>query len=114
MWRKVPAEDPSASDPTAVKIAIIHGLEGSEDVGHIDICVKRSGQNVLSPVTDDGAGICGKRLRRSARELCRQPHKGRTYRHLQCQSESAAALRGGVRRDRWKASAANIPGGITR
>ena len=42
-----------------VENCIIHGLEGSEDVGHIDICVKRSGQNVVITVTDDGAGICG-------------------------------------------------------
>ena len=55
---------------------IIHGLEGSEDVGHIDICVKRSGQNVVITVTDDGAGICGEKIAEIRRELAGNRTKG--------------------------------------
>lgn len=94
-----------------VENCIIHGLEGREDVGHIDICVKRSGQNVVITVTDDGAGICRGKDCGDPQRTCRQPHKGRTYRHLQCQSESAAALRGGVRRDSGKHLRRIYPGG---
>ena len=70
------AEDPSASDPAAGGKCIIHGLEGSEDVGHIDICVKRSGQNVVITVTDDGAGICGEKIAEIRRELAGNRTKG--------------------------------------
>ena len=82
-----------------VENCIIHGLEGSEDVGHIDICVKRSGRE-CGPSRFTGSAGTG-RLRRSAGSL-QATEQGRTYRHLQCQSESAAALRGGVRRDSGK------------
>ena len=59
-----------------VENCIIHGLEGSEDVGHIDICVKRSGQNVVITVTDDGAGICGEKIAEIRRELAGNRTKG--------------------------------------
>ena len=59
-----------------VEHCIIHGLEGSEDVGHIDICVKRSGQNVVITVTDDGAGICGEKIAEIRRELAGNRTKG--------------------------------------
>ena len=59
-----------------VENCIIHGLEGREDVGHIDICVKRSGQNVVIAVTDDGAGICGEKIAEIRRELAGNRTKG--------------------------------------
>ena len=59
-----------------VENCIIHGLEGREDVGHIDICVKRSGQNVVITVTDDGAGICGEKIAEIRRELAGNRTKG--------------------------------------
>ena len=59
-----------------VENCIIHALEGSEDVGHIDICVKRSGQNVVITVTDDGAGICGEKIAEIRRELAGNRTKG--------------------------------------
>lgn len=59
-----------------VENCIIHGLEGSEDGGHIDICVKRSGQNVVITVTDDGAGICGEKIAEIRRELAGNRTKG--------------------------------------
>ena len=59
-----------------VENCIIHGLEGRADVGHIDICVKRSGQNVVITVTDDGAGICGEKIAEIRRELAGNRTKG--------------------------------------
>ena len=59
-----------------VENCIIHGLEGREDVGHIDICVKRSGQNVVITVTDYGAGICGEKIAEIRRELAGNRTKG--------------------------------------
>ena len=91
-----------------VENCIIHGLEGRADVGHIDVCVKRSGQNVVITVTDDGAGICGEKIAEIRRELAGNRTKGE---HLQCQSESAAALRGRVRRDSGKHRRRIYPGG---
>ena len=59
-----------------VENCIIHGLEGRADVGHIDVCVKRSGQNVVITVTDDGAGICGEKIAEIRRELAGNRTKG--------------------------------------
>lgn len=59
-----------------VENCIIHGLEGRVDVGHIDVCVKRSGQNVVITVTDDGAGICGEKIAEIRRELAGNRTKG--------------------------------------
>ena len=59
-----------------VENCIIHGLEGRADVGHIDVCVKRSGQNVVITVTDDGAGICGGKIAEIRRELAGNRTKG--------------------------------------
>lgn len=48
---------------------IIHGLEGRAEVGHIDICVKRSGKEVVIAVTDDGCGVDEEKLAEIRREL---------------------------------------------
>ncbi|MFQ8879204.1 MAG: hypothetical protein ACLR7N_12310 [Roseburia hominis] len=87
-------------------------MRGSEDVGHIDICVKRSGQNVVITVTDDSARhLRGKRLRKIRRELA----GNRTRENI---SASAMSIRrecgcvtGGVRRDSGKHLRRIYPGG---
>lgn len=55
---------------------IIHGLEGSTRVGHIDICVKRCADDVLVTVTDDGSGIGEEKLEGIRRELKSSRTKG--------------------------------------
>jgi len=55
---------------------IIHGLEGREDVGHIDICVKSCPDGVAVTVTDDGVGIGEEKLAEIRRELAGSRTKG--------------------------------------
>ena len=59
-----------------VENCIIHGLEGRENVGHIDISIKRCGRNVVITVTDDGAGICEEKIAEIRRELAGNRTKG--------------------------------------
>lgn len=52
-----------------VENCIIHGLENKEDVGHIDISVRREGDDIVITVLDDGLGIGEEKLAEIRRDL---------------------------------------------
>lgn len=59
-----------------VENCIIHGLEGKEDVGHIDICVKSCQDEIVVTVTDDGLGVDEEKLAKIRQELLSNRPKG--------------------------------------
>ncbi len=60
-----------------VENAIIHGLEGKEGVGVIDIKVYTAGENVVISIADDGLGIAPQQLEKMRESLNSYQENGR-------------------------------------
>ncbi len=92
-----------------VENCIIHGLEGKEDVGHIDVSVRRRDGDVTVTVTDDGIGIAEEKLSGIRRELAGGRTKGT---HIGvCNVNQRVRLRYG---EDYGVSVASVQGEYTR
>lgn len=59
-----------------VENAIIHGLEGKEDIGHIDIDVSRADEDIVVTIEDDGIGIAVEKLEQIRKDIASNRLKG--------------------------------------
>ena len=79
-----------------VENSIIHGFEGREETGHIQIRVEARKEDLVILVEDDGNGIEGEKLAQIREELKYHRFKG-TYRGVQCKPEDKIKIWGRLR-----------------